>query len=219
MPGCPANAGLDRNARVMYYARKSWETPRGRGSGVPEVVVSSLGEGLAMEARQSGRGLGPVGFVSVSISLCAAAVLAALALSNVRGVTAQASASGGSGSAYAVLPDSSDLYIIPPDTDIGIPMPPGEGLLEEFVEVWVIQPPQTPDNALPLLCPRKKPPANNQKALVRARGDPDWGAYSWSCTTDPNAQPPVVWQATGPEALFESQKTGTYNPLVDYFVT
>ena len=69
--------------------------------------------------------------------------------------------------------------IIPPDTDIGIPMPPGDGfLLDGFVYVSVYQPSGPPNNEpphAPLLCPRKKPPSNNQAALVVADGSPSGG--------------------------------------------
>jgi len=167
------------------------------------------------------RQLGPVVFVSLSISLCAAAVLAAVALSNLPIVAAQAPASGGS--AYTAIADSGDVYIIPPDTDVGIPLPPGDGfLLDDLVTVSIFQPfadpPWFPNGWAPLLCPRKKAPANNQAATVRAIGDPDdWGLYFWSCVIDPNPEQPIIWHATGPDAAFESERTGTYGAWVDYY--
>jgi hypothetical protein len=119
-----------------------------------------------------------------------------------------ASASGGPAPAKTAIV-GADQYIIPPDTDIGLPMPPGDDFLEEFVEVWVYQPSGPPNNWSPLLCPRKKMPDNNQTTQVRANGDPQGGDYYWSGGG---------WTATGPEPFFNSASTGDYIAHVHYEV-
>jgi len=117
-------------------------------------------------------------------------VLAAVALSNVRIVTAQAP-----DGAYYVRPDTpirppGDWFIIPPDTDIGIPIigPPhrGDELLDEvIVEVNVILPLFDPPDFRPALCPRTKPPNEDQYTWLFADGwcnleDPPPSTYTWS---------------------------------------
>lgn len=134
-------------------------------------------------------------------------MVAVLAVSHGRPASAQAPDER-SAPADTAIPGAGDLYIIPPDTDVG---PPGDALLEEFVDVYVYQPPGPPNNAYPLLCPRKKAPNNNQKAQLGADGVPEWGEYYWSCGGLP-------WTATGPQPFFESANTGTYNARVDYEV-
>jgi len=153
-----------------------------------------------METRQSRGALAVWGVVSFSISLCAATVLAAVALSHVPGVSAQAP-DGRSALTEAAIPDAGDLYLIPPDTDVGPPIaaPPdgGEMLLDELIEVDFIQPPVTWDeqeqtyvlDSAPILCPVQKPPFNQPKALVIADGTPalpwHWYYYEWEPPCDP----------------------------------
>jgi hypothetical protein len=84
---------------------------------------------------------------------------------------------------YAAIPDAGDVGLIPPDTDIGIPIigPPGFGdeLLEEtIVEVHVVIPLCDPDGLpepppldyRPALCPLRKPPDNDKYTWLLADG-------------------------------------------------
>jgi len=95
------------------------------------------------------------------------------------------------------VPPPSDLFLIPPDTDIGIPIigPPGFGdeLLEEtIVEVHVVIPLCDPDGLpepppldyRPALCPLRKPPNDDQYTWLLADGwcnleDPPPSTYQW----------------------------------------
>ncbi len=134
--------------------------------------------------------------------------------------------------AYAVGADTDvppgDPYIIPPDTDIGIPIvgPPGEGdsLLLEEASVFIIHPPvvhRTPPltdilDSAPLLCARSKAPDYDQGATLVAVGYPGPGWYEWSCSgwsaggrdlTDP------VWWSSDPALQYIASVTYTPDEL------
>jgi hypothetical protein len=172
-----------------------------------------------MEARRAGRGLVAWGVVSFSLSLCGVAALAVLGLDYGRMASAQAPDGSYFLPADTGIAPPPDLYIIPPDTDIGIPIisPPGGGdtLLEEtLVKVHVILPLCAPDGLpepppldyRPALCPLRKPPSDDQYTTLRADGwcnleDPPPSSYKWSWpdvgqTLPPGSETCNYWSRT-----------------------
>jgi len=128
--------------------------------------------------------------LSLSLSLCAAAVLAAVALSFSRMASAQAPAD-------TAIP--GDMYFISPDTDVGIPGY-GDMLLDDGVQVEFDHPPYNPEaeppvgrNSNPRLCPLKKPPDNDQGVEVSANGTPPWGQYNWPWPIDEHEHSDTAW--------------------------
>jgi len=83
---------------------------------------------------------------------------------------------------YEAIPDPGDVYIIPPDTDIGIPVPPGGGdtLLDEDVRVFFVKQLVTADapGHRPALCAVSKWPYTSYTELI-ADGQPPDGTYTW----------------------------------------
>jgi hypothetical protein len=153
---------------------------------------------MAIHTNRYRGGVSARDLVSLWCVVCAIAVLTATGLSNARWVSAQA-------------PDAGDEFIIPPDTDVGLPIigPPGEGegLLEEVVvEVLIIKPlydpygePPVDKDKYPRLCALKKPPANDQGTTVVADAYPYGGAFYWD--------PPISQEEHSDTAWYECDST------------